>query len=107
MTNHIYSLIEIKYLSKPVFKKYNISDAYIFGSYARGTASINSDIDFLINTEGSSVKSLLSMGALYCDLEEIFDKKIDLITMNSLLQRANMESERAFKARVIQERVLL
>ena len=41
----VYSLKEIKRIIKPILNKYGISDIYLFGSYARGEAKYNSDID--------------------------------------------------------------
>ena len=45
--------------------------------------------------------------ALYTELEEAFQKPIDLITLNSLTQRAQMPSEEAFRDTVWKERVNL
>lgn len=44
----IYTIHEIKKILKPVFKKYGIEKAYLFGSYARGEANSNSDIDLIL-----------------------------------------------------------
>ncbi len=56
MQKHIYTIAEITSLSAPIFKKNRITNAYIFGSYARGTANETSDIDFLVDIEGSNVQ---------------------------------------------------
>ena len=77
----------------------------MFGSYARGTAREDSDIDLLIDTSGTEIKSLLSLAAVYCELEEALGKPVDLITMSSLEQQAQMPSEQHFKANVVKERV--
>ena len=66
-----------------------------------------SDLDFLVDTTGTELKSLLTLGALYTELEEAFQKPIDLITLNSLTQRAQMPSEEAFRDTVWKERVNL
>ena len=78
-----------------------------FGSYARGDATETSDLDFLVDTTGTELKSLLTLGALYTELEEAFQKPIDLITLNSLTQRAQMPSEETFRDTVWKERVNL
>ena len=80
---------------------------YLFGSYARGEATEESDLDFLVDTTGTNLTSLLSLGALYCDLEEVFQKSIDLITVRSVMQNVETESERSFRDTVIRERVKL
>ena len=56
---------------------------------------------------GTSLTSLLALGALYCDLEETLKKPIDLITVSSLQQRAQMPSEQDFREAVLNERVKL
>lgn len=103
----IYTLDEIKKRIIPVIEKYSIPAMYLFGSYARGEATEESDLDFLVDTAGTGLTSLLSLGALYCDLEEVFQKSIDLITVRSVMQNVETESERSFRDTIIRERVKL
>ncbi len=103
----IYTLDEIKKRILPVIEKYDIPAMYLFGSYARGEATEESDLDFLVDTTGTSLTSLLALGALYCDLEEVFQKSIDLITVRSVMQNVETESERSFRDTIIRERVKL
>ena len=65
----ILSTKEIFEICSNVFKKYNVSYAYLFGSYAKGIANEKSDIDILISDE---VKGLE------------FHKKVDLIRIDDL-----------------------
>ena len=97
----IYTVQEIQSRVMPVAKKYGIKAVFLFGSYAKGTATEDSDIDLLIDTSGTALRSLLSLGALYNDLEAVLEKKIDLITIRSLEQRTQMPSEAAFREAVI------
>lgn len=78
---------------------------YLFGSYARGEANENSDVDILVDTTGTQLKSLFALGALYNDLEEALGKKIDLITVSSLQQRVQIRSEETFRDVVWKEKV--
>ena len=91
----------------PIVQKYNIPAIYLFGSYARGEATENSDLDFLVDTSGTELTSLLRLGALYCDLEMAFEKRIDLITVRAVMQNTVMESDRDFREVVLRERVKL
>ncbi|MGM9606129.1 MAG: nucleotidyltransferase family protein [Oscillospiraceae bacterium] len=50
---------------QPIAEKYQIPAIYLFGSYARGTATDESDIDLLVDITGTSLTSLFSLGALY------------------------------------------
>ena len=103
----VYTLAEIKNKVMPILEKYRIPAMYLFGSYARGNATEDSDIDFLIDTTGTDLTSLLRLGALYCDLEETFQKPIDLITVGAIMQEITMESNIDFRNTVLRERVRL
>ena len=103
----IYTLEEIRSRTLPIIQKYHIPAMYIFGSYARGQATEDSDLDFLVDTTGTSLTSLLRLGALYCDLENAFEKRIDLITVRSIMQNTDMASDIDFRNAVLKERVRL
>ena len=103
----IYTISELQRIITPIAQKYHLRTVYLFGSYARGTATENSDIDLLIDTEGASVRSLLDLAAIYCDLEEALQKNVDLLTVDSLQQKAQMPSESDFRLAVNAERKML
>ena len=103
----IYAISEISEIIRPIAEKYNLRAVFIFGSYARGDAKEESDIDLLVDTGGTQLKGLFALGALYCELEEALHKKIDLITVSALEQRAQMPSEEYFRENVKRERVEL
>lgn len=103
----IYSVDEIQQCAAPLIKKYDIPALYLFGSYARGEATDDSNMDFLVDTTGTELTSLLRLGALYCDLEDTFGKAIDLITVSSIMQSSTAESDSDFTATVLKERVKL
>ena len=103
----IYTLEEIRSRTLPIIQKYHIPAMYLFGSYARGQATEDSDLDFLVDTTGTSLTSLLRLGALYCDLENAFEKRIDLITVRSIMQNTDMASDIDFRNAVLKERVRL
>lgn len=104
----IFTIEEIKSRIMPIVEKYRIPALYLFGSYARGDATADSDLDFLVDTTGTELTSLLRLGELYCDLEEAFGKRIDLITVQSIMQTsAGMESSLHFREAIMKERVML
>ena len=103
----IYTLEEIRSRTLPIIQKYHIPAMYLFGSYARGQATEGSDLDFLVDTSGTDLTSLLRLGALYCDLEDAFEKRIDLITVRSIMQNIDMPSDVDFRNAVLKERVRL
>lgn len=53
-----------------------ISKAYLFGSYSRGEATSDSDLDFRIETTDDF--SLFDLSRLIKDLEEATNKKVDV-----------------------------
>ena len=103
----IYTLEQLKELIAPIAEKYQLSAVYLFGSYARGTAKETSDVDLLVDTTGTSLTSLFALGALYCDLEDALQKRVDLITISALQQLAQLPSEQDFRQTVMRERVKL
>lgn len=103
----IYTTSEIANIIRPIAEKYNLKAVFLFGSYARGEAKESSDIDLLVDTTGTGLKSLFALGALYCDMEEALGKKIDLITVSALEQKAQMPSEESFRENVKRERMKL
>jgi len=62
--------------------KHGASNVRIFGSVANGTADENSDIDFLVDLEKG--RSLFDLGGLFMDLQELFNRKVDVVTENGL-----------------------
>jgi len=62
--------------------RHGASNVRIFGSVANGTADQNSDIDFLVDLEQG--RSLFDLGGLLMDLQELFGRKVDVVTENGL-----------------------
>lgn len=61
---------------------YGINRVRIFGSTARGEANKNSDIDLLVNfSEG---RSLFDLIAFKNDVEDLLNRKVDVVSENSL-----------------------
>jgi uncharacterized protein len=57
----------------------------VFGSVARGENDSNSDIDFLVDLEPG--RSLLDLGGLQRDLEELLTSRIDVVSSRGLRDR--------------------
>ena len=75
---------QLNVLAKPLFEQYKVSHAAIFGSFSRGDVKKKSDID------------LLDIVGLKQDLEEVFGRKVDLLTYASL-------SNNEFSQAILQE----
>jgi len=61
---------------------YNIR---IFGSVARGEAEAASDVDFLVDMEPG--RSLLDLGGLLMDLQNLLGCSVDVVTEKGLRKR--------------------
>ena len=103
----IYSTQQIRDIVAPIAAHFHLNAVYLFGSYARGEARADSDIDLLVDLSGTDIKSLFSLGAVYCAFEDALGKKIDLITLSSLEQEASQASDILFRQNLQQERVTL
>ena len=81
MNNTIYDINEIKQIVTPVAKDYGVDSLYLFGSYAKGTATCDSDID--LRVDKGAVRGI-QFASLMLSLEEALGKRIDLVTSASL-----------------------
>ena len=58
------------------------SNVRVFGSLARGEGSPTSDIDFLVDMD--PVRSLMDLGGLLMDLQEMLPARVDVATEKML-----------------------
>jgi predicted nucleotidyltransferase len=88
--SRIYEINEIKTKLRPVFESAPVYRAILFGSYAKGSATEQSDIDIVIDSKGD----LLNM-AFYGVLEDIttlLDKRVDLFEISELKRNTAIRS---------------
>ncbi len=62
--------------------RHGASNVRVFGSVARGEASAQSDVDFLVELERG--RSLLDHAALMIDLESLLGRRVDVATERGL-----------------------
>jgi len=63
--------------------KHNIKDVYLFGSYARGEATSESDVD--IYCDSGDLLSLYDEVSFKEELETALNKKVDVVTIGSTM----------------------
>lgn len=80
--NQVFSLQELSDFVVPLLRKYNLQSAKVFGSYARGEAQPDSDIDLII--EGGAGFRPLNVYALAEDLREASGKDVDAYEVSEL-----------------------
>ncbi|MGB5596390.1 MAG: nucleotidyltransferase family protein [Crocosphaera sp.] len=64
-------------------KKHGAFNVRIFGSVARGEETEDSDIDFLIDYDLSKISPWFPVGLIE-DLENLLNRKVDIVTTKSL-----------------------
>lgn len=69
----------------PVLKQAGVTKSSLFGSYVRGDQTESSDIDILV--ELPKGKSLFDFVDLQLKLEEILDRKVDLVEYSTIKPR--------------------
>ena len=99
MISKILTIEDIVDLVKPIAEKYHVQKIYLFGSYARGEAGIDSDLDFLVY--GGEGFKLTTIFALAEDLREALKKKVDVFEIHEI----NTDSE--FYNTIMKERLVV
>lgn len=88
-THGVLLVDDIKNICKKVLNNYNVDFCYLFGSYAKGNAKENSDVDLFV--------SMNSCGEEFYDLSENLrenlKKKVDLIHITQINNNVNLVKE--------------
>ena len=87
-----HGIVDLEYISRKcseIFDKYKINFCYLFGSYAKGKAKDDSDVDLLISTE---IKGLKFFG-LVEELRNSLHKKVDVIEVAGLKNNVELLEE--------------
>jgi predicted nucleotidyltransferase len=99
-------MLTIEQIRKTVsdyFKDKPVKRVYLFGSYARGEADENSDVDLLVDVDRSAKVGLKFYG-WYEELKNNFFHRLDLI---SNVERPEHTSNWKFMERINREKFLL
>ena len=89
----ILTIKQIKKKIKPILNKHGIKNINLFGSYARGEANSNSDVD--IYCDKGKIKNIVEQGKLIEELEKSLNKEVDIVfdssKMNNYFKKQIME----------------
>ena len=99
MLNSILDIEFIKDKIAPIAAKYGVERIYVFGSYARGEATAESDIDLLV-FGGKDFKKTYVF-ALAEDVREVLGKNVDMFEINEI------NTDSSFYDTVMKEKVLV
>ena len=67
--------------NRDTLRKFGVREIGLFGSYVNGTAHATSDIDLLVELERLTFHDYMG---LVLFLEDLFEKKVDLVTAKSI-----------------------
>ena len=99
MSDTVFTIENIIALVKPLAEKYQVQQIYLFGSYARGEADSDSDLDFLVY--GGENFKLTRIFSLAEELREVLNKKVDVFEIHEI----NTDSD--FYNTIMKERLLV
>jgi predicted nucleotidyltransferase len=89
MKNSVYTTAQIADILAPLFAEYNVNKALLFGSYAKGLADENSDIDLCVD---SGLHGLDFM-VLVDEVSERLDKQVDMFDLTHIKKSSRIEQE--------------
>ena len=86
-------VLDILRQHKPILEeRFGVTELTLFGSFARGQATEESDVDILVKFNGPAT-SKCYFGTLFY-LEDLFDRSIDLVSDKALRQEFRPYVER-------------
>ena len=87
--SELYSVPQIKAALTPIFDAYAVRRAVLFGSYSKGTATENSDIDLLVD---SGLRGLRFVGLLD-EIRQTVGKEVDLFDVTHIEADSPLDRE--------------
>lgn len=82
MGSEVYSVDEIRRRIEPIAVRYGVERVYLFGSYAKGNAVSESDID--LRVDKGRLRGLFALSGMRLDICNALEKDVDLLTTGSL-----------------------
>ena len=84
-----YTTGELRRALEPVFREYGVRSAVLFGSYAKGKAEQNSDVDILVD---SGLRGLRFFGLLE-SVSDALEIPVDLLDVQQIVPGSPIERE--------------
>ena len=81
----VYSINHIKERVTPVARNHGVRRVMLFGSYARGEATEESDID--LHVWCRNLKSLFALGGFMADLNDALGKNVDVVPHDGMRKK--------------------
>ena len=103
-TGDVLSIESISRMILPVVKRFGISRVFLFGSYARGEATSQSDVDLVI--EGGEFEGLLGFIRLKEALSRSVGKEVDVVERRAVEENTSRSGMR-FRSHIERDQVLI
>ena len=92
-----YSIEQLRDIITPIARQHGVKRVYLFGSYARGDAHTDSDVD--LKVDKGNLRSLFQLAGFRLDVEDALNLPVDLVTSDA--------SDRRFLENIEKDAVLL
>lgn len=79
MDTEMIKIIQDYFKTQPVLK------AWLFGSFARGEETADSDVDILVVYDDSKPVGLMKIANMYVNLKKLLQREVDLVEEGTLL----------------------
>lgn len=89
MSSEIYTIEQLRTMLIPVFRLHGVKSAVLFGSYGKGVAGPDSDIDLLVD---SRLRGLRFVGLME-DVRSTVDKDVDLLDISHVEDNSKVQEE--------------
>ena len=89
MTREIYTIEQLRSMLIPVFRLHGVKSAVLFGSYGKGIAGADSDIDLLVD---SRLRGLRFVGLME-DVRSAVDKDVGLLDIRHVEENSKVQEE--------------
>lgn len=76
------------------FKDQPVTKAWLFGSYSRGEERPDSDVDIIVTLDKQANVGLFKLSGMLLDLQDLLQKRVDLVTDKGLLPFARETADR-------------
>ncbi len=100
----VLSIDAIRLMVLPIVQRYSIDKATLFGSYARGEATAESDIDLLI--ECDNIRNMEDYLGLQEGLKNAIGRNVDIV-MADALASDNTRSAKRLKEHIERDKVII
>ena len=91
-TGEILSINAISLMIQPVIRKYDLEQVSLFGSYARGDATKDSDLDFVVKCNG--IRTMEQYTSLVEGFRKATGKNVDIVMADTLHSKQTRAAQR-------------